>query len=99
MNLTRDSFFLQTGCTRAYLYTSRDAPADGEPEDGRGEGPQKQQGPWEGGGALRVEGRTVVGLEGRETTQCLFRYTQPEGNERRVAQLLKQNSLDEEEGK
>lgn len=44
----------------------------GEPEGGREErGPQKQQGPWEGGGALRAEGRTVVGVEGRETTQAL----------------------------
>lgn len=70
MNLTRDGFFLQTGSARAYLYTNRDAPADrGSLEmRGAGRGPEKQQGPREGGGALGAEGSTAMRVEGQETT-------------------------------
>lgn len=68
MTLTRDSFFLQTGSARAYLYTNRDAPADrgSLKTRGAGRGPEKQQGPREGGGALGAEGSTAMRGEHQE---------------------------------
>lgn len=92
MDLTRDNLILETECTRAYLYTNRDALADRESlkmEEGDA-GPQKRQGPCEGGGTLSTKERTVMaGGGGGGRNKLLLHYNQLEGNERRVAQLPK----------
>lgn len=75
------------GSARAYLYTNRDAPADrgSLKTRGAGRGPEKQQGPREGGGALGAEGSTAMRGERQEAKQALIPLYPTEGNERRVA--------------